>query len=215
MNLIQTQVAIKMIKDRFEATLAKKLSLVRVSAPLFVTKASGLDHSSRQALRDSMFRTAEGSLKALGLSKLPLLMLHSCDDYSKDPDAMAAAFEELKNEGMIRLSGISAYPFHDYRAIAASGTDAVQVPVNVFDWRQIDNGGIDALAKAGMLIFVRSVYMQGLVFQKPETMDPRMEFAKDTIRKFDGLCKKYELLPAQLAMAFVLSLPGRRKKKTT
>ncbi|MBQ9458098.1 MAG: aspartate--ammonia ligase [Bacilli bacterium] len=43
MNLIQTQVAIKMIKDRFEATLAKKLSLVRVSAPLFVTKASGLN----------------------------------------------------------------------------------------------------------------------------------------------------------------------------
>ena len=43
MNLIQTQAAIKLLKDKFEASLAKQLSLVRVSAPLFVTKSSGLN----------------------------------------------------------------------------------------------------------------------------------------------------------------------------
>ncbi|MBO5528395.1 MAG: aspartate--ammonia ligase [Bacilli bacterium] len=43
MNLLETQVAIKFIKDRFEAELAKKLHLTRVSAPLFVKKSSGLN----------------------------------------------------------------------------------------------------------------------------------------------------------------------------
>ena len=45
MSLIETQVAIKYLKDNFENALAKKLNLVRVSAPLFVEKDSGLnDH---------------------------------------------------------------------------------------------------------------------------------------------------------------------------
>ncbi len=43
MNLLETQVAIKYLKDSFERMLAKKLNLVRVSAPLFVEKKSGLN----------------------------------------------------------------------------------------------------------------------------------------------------------------------------
>ena len=43
MNLLETQIAIKYLKDTFEKMLAKKLNLVRVSAPLFVEKKSGLN----------------------------------------------------------------------------------------------------------------------------------------------------------------------------
>ena len=43
LSLIETQIAIKFIKDKFEELLAKKLNLVRVSAPLFVKKSSGLN----------------------------------------------------------------------------------------------------------------------------------------------------------------------------
>ena len=43
MNLLETQIAIKYLKDTFEKMLAKKLHLVRVSAPLFVEKKSGLN----------------------------------------------------------------------------------------------------------------------------------------------------------------------------
>ena len=43
LNLFDTQVAIKLIKDNFENKLAKKLNLTRVSAPLFVMKSSGLN----------------------------------------------------------------------------------------------------------------------------------------------------------------------------
>ena len=38
LNLYETQIAIKMLKDKFQSLLAKKLSLTRVSAPLFVEK---------------------------------------------------------------------------------------------------------------------------------------------------------------------------------
>ena len=43
LNLLETEIAIKYIKDTFEVELAKALKLTRVSAPLFVQPESGLN----------------------------------------------------------------------------------------------------------------------------------------------------------------------------
>ena len=43
LNLLETEIAIKFIKDTFEKELAKALKLTRVSAPLFVQPESGLN----------------------------------------------------------------------------------------------------------------------------------------------------------------------------
>ena len=43
LNLHDTQVAIKTVKDFFQQTLAQRLNLLRVSAPLFVDPKSGLN----------------------------------------------------------------------------------------------------------------------------------------------------------------------------
>ena len=43
LNLYETQVAIKTVKDFFQTMLAERLQLLRVSAPLFVDPASGLN----------------------------------------------------------------------------------------------------------------------------------------------------------------------------
>jgi aspartate--ammonia ligase len=43
LNLYQTQVAIKTVKDCFQSLLAERLNLLRVSAPLIVDPASGLN----------------------------------------------------------------------------------------------------------------------------------------------------------------------------
>ncbi|MBO4703848.1 MAG: aspartate--ammonia ligase [Bacilli bacterium] len=43
LNLVDTQIAIKLIKDTFERELAKDLELIRVSAPLFVEPNTGLN----------------------------------------------------------------------------------------------------------------------------------------------------------------------------
>jgi aryl-alcohol dehydrogenase-like predicted oxidoreductase len=59
-----------------------------------------------------------------------------------------------------------------------------------------------------MMIFVRSVYLQGLVFLTPETLDPRMDFALPYLNKFIDFCKEFDMSPAVLALSFVLSLEG-------
>lgn len=176
--------------------------------PFIMTKARKLDHTSFETLRESLYSQVMESKKRLGLEQLPLLMLHNCEDYLTDKENVKLLFDELKAEGHIRFSGISAYSHHDYGELALSGFDAVQIPINIFDWGQIENGGLKKLHESGMMIFVRSVYLQGLVFQDPDKLPEQMSFCKDTLVKFRALCSKYELSPAALALSYALSLPG-------
>lgn len=176
--------------------------------PFIVTKAARLETGSLEIVRNDLQKRVAESKSRLGVEQLDMLMLHHFDDYLKDKDNVLQAMEELKASGDVRFIGTSAYSFHDYGEIAATGMDAVQIPINLFDWGQIENGGLKKLADSGMMIFVRSVYLQGLVFQDPEKMDPRMEFARETLVKFRSLCSKYNLTPACLALSYALSLPG-------
>lgn len=176
--------------------------------PFVVTKVKHLNHSSLEALRQSIREQVEASKRKLGLKQIPLLMIHNCDEYLCDKENMTRILGELKESGDIRFSGISAYSHHDYGKLVASGFDAVQIPVNIFDWNQIENGGIKKIQEAGMMIFVRSVYLQGLVFREPEDIEPRMEFCRETLEKFRKLCKKYMMSPAELALSYALSIPG-------
>ena len=43
LDILETEVAIKLVKDTFERELASALSLTRVSAPLFVRPETGLN----------------------------------------------------------------------------------------------------------------------------------------------------------------------------
>ena len=43
MDILETEKAIKLLKDEFEDLLSKTLALTRVSAPLFVHPESGLN----------------------------------------------------------------------------------------------------------------------------------------------------------------------------
>lgn len=176
--------------------------------PFVVTKIINLNHNSLEELREDVFAKVEASKERLGLKQLPLVMLHHCEDYFGDELNVQQVFRELKERGDICYSGISAYSHHDYGKLAEAGFDAIQIPINLFDWNQIENGGLEKLRKAGMMIFARSIYLQGLIFQDPEQLESHMDFCKETLYKFRGLCEKYALSPAELAISYVLSVPG-------
>ncbi|MGY3723838.1 aspartate-ammonia ligase [Granulicatella balaenopterae] len=59
LDLIDTEVAIKMIKDTFERRLAEQLRLTRVSAPLFLLKNTGLNDNLSGTERPVSFNSYE------------------------------------------------------------------------------------------------------------------------------------------------------------
>ena len=176
--------------------------------PLITTKIVNFDHSSPAALEESLKSKVDQCRIRLGLDSIPLLMLHHSGDFMKDPAGVMAALKAVKNSGSVERIGISLYQDDDYDLIANSEFDAVQIPQNIFDWRMIDNGKLGRLSAAGNQIFVRSVFLQGLVFKDPETLHPAMASYAPALRKYRALCEKYALTPAALAASFVLALPG-------
>lgn len=194
-----------------EAVIGKWLSHRRQNnkeLPFVVTKIGPLKHGSFDILRDDIMYQLDGCLKRLGVNKLDMLMIHNFEDYLNDRDAIQKIFADLKAQGLYDYNAISAYSHHDYSIIAESGFDATQIPLNVFDWGQIESGGLQKLADSGIMIFTRSVFLQGLVFHTPEDLDPRMDFCFPYLNRFHELCKEFQLEPATLALSFVLSLPG-------
>ena len=176
--------------------------------PWIVTKIGPLKQGSYDILRDDILYQTEGCLKNLGTDSLDCLMIHNFEDYEQNRDEVRHVFEELKSQNICKTTAISAYSRHDYSVIADSGFDATQIPFNVFDWGQIENGGIEKIANSGMMIFVRSVFLQGLVFHTPEDLDSRMDFCAPYLRRYLDLCREFELAPDVLALSFVLSIPG-------
>lgn len=59
LNLYETQIAIKTVKDFFQSLLAERLHLLRVSAPLFVDPASGLNDNLNGVERPVSFDIGE------------------------------------------------------------------------------------------------------------------------------------------------------------
>jgi len=61
LNIRDTEIAVKLIKDYFEKCFAKKLKLSRVSAPLFVKAKSGLNDNLSGVERPIIFETKDGN----------------------------------------------------------------------------------------------------------------------------------------------------------
>ncbi|MDD6033848.1 MAG: aspartate--ammonia ligase [Oscillospiraceae bacterium] len=59
LDIMQTEIAIKLVKDTFERELAQKLHLTRVSAPLFVRRSSGINDNLNGVERPVSFDIAD------------------------------------------------------------------------------------------------------------------------------------------------------------
>lgn len=78
LDIMETEVAIKKVKDFFERDLAKKLDLTRVSAPLFVTPESGLNDDLNGVERAVSFDTKSQQQAVIvhSLAKWKRMALH-------------------------------------------------------------------------------------------------------------------------------------------
>ncbi len=64
LDVVETQIAIKLIKDYFERELAKRLNLIRVSAPLFVRPETGLNDNLSGVEKAVSFMIRKYDIKA-------------------------------------------------------------------------------------------------------------------------------------------------------
>ncbi|MBQ9037438.1 MAG: aspartate--ammonia ligase, partial [Erysipelotrichaceae bacterium] len=121
LDLLHTEIAIKLVKDTFERQLAAHLSLTRVSAPLMVYEDSGLNDNL-----NGYERPIDFDVPALSGRKLEIV--HSLAKWKR----MA-----LKNYGIRRFKGI----YTDMNAIRRDEEldNLHSIYVDQWDWEAVIN----------------------------------------------------------------------------
>lgn len=101
LDLVETQKAIKLVKDTFERELAKELDLIRVSAPLFVEPGTGLNDNLSGYEKAVNFEVVENSkeleiVQSLAKWKRYALKKYDIDGLYTDMNAIRR-FEDTDN----------------------------------------------------------------------------------------------------------------------
>jgi len=182
--------------------------------PLIVTKFKIEDDHSKVAPVNEVEKRLRAqvytSLERLGYDKLPLLMLHRESELFDYGNALPEALKRLQAENLIDKVGVSLNSSKYVKDVVANDLyEAVQLPLNMMDVKNVVDGGLDLLKKNDILVGIRSVFLQGLFFRDPETLpEGVLSAAKEPLRKLRKLSEEENMSIAQIAISFIRDLEG-------
>lgn len=177
-----------------------------------ITKLPALDlraDATFTEVHDVVRKHVTGSLERLHLKRLPIYLLHRASDLESYGANILHSLTELKREGLIDSTGVSVYTRADVeRALETDALEAIQIPVSVFDQRFLRLGLLDRLREQKRVVFVRSVFLQGLLLLPAPRLPPALQEAAAPLAELQELCLEYHRSIAEVALVFVRDLPG-------
>jgi len=156
-------------------------------------------------------RSVLSSCKDLNINALPVCLFHQ--DKGSPMGLVAkilpAILTQLKKEGLIKIGGISVYYPEELNEITDwDSIQAVQVPMNVFDLRLLKNGLLQRLEQNGTAVFIRSVFLQGLLLMRADALPPHLVWARKYLEQLNTLAMESGMNVAQLAFSYVRDTQG-------
>jgi len=167
-----------------------------------ITKLNGtcLQGVKRKEYKNVIFKEVSKSCTTLNLNKLDGYLLHNTNHLYECE--ILAALSELKKDGYINHVGVSVYsPEEALGAANNAAIDYIQVPYNALDHRLEKNRFFEKAAKNGKTVFVRSVFLQGLLMMRPETIPHYITSAQNSVEHFQKICGEegYDSIEGSLA----------------
>ena len=154
---------------------------------------------------DGRFRdVVTKSLDNLGIRKLHAFMLHKERLLDKWDGGLGAWARALRDSGLIEHIGVSVYsPEKALQALAIEEITIVQIPSNALD-RRFEKAGVFQEANSRKKrIYVRSIFLQGLLIMPLEDLPSQMAFAAPTLKVFRSFADSAGISRHQLALGYV------------
>jgi aryl-alcohol dehydrogenase-like predicted oxidoreductase len=149
-------------------------------------------------------RAVERSLERLQVPCLYGIMLHREEWLDNFKHGLEKTLQSLVFDGAIQHVGVSLYtPAMALRALELDILEMIQVPANILDRRFADAGVFKLADEKRKQVYIRSVFLQGLLLMQPEDLPPRMAFAKPTLNKIDKLCAQYKYTRQEMALRYI------------
>jgi aryl-alcohol dehydrogenase-like predicted oxidoreductase len=172
---------------------------------IIVTKTTHLADDLTEEEADSvMEQSVLRSLKRLRLEALPLCLIHHEENFR-----YVQSLLKLKEKGLVRHVGSSVMTPAITKGIVNSGlVEAVQAPTSVLDRRYVSAGIFRDAVQRGLGLFVRSIYLQGLILLGDDEVQPELAAVVPVLQRLRALAGQAGMSLAELAVRYVLSLEG-------
>ena len=143
------------------------------------------------------------TLERLKQKKIYGYLFHSFETFKSHP-YIYDIFQKLKHYKQIEKIGFSLYyPSEiDYLFDNKIDFDIIQLPYSIFDQRF--EPYFSELKKRGIEIHVRSVFLQGLFFKKPEELNGNFTAIKEKIKTINQISKNMNTSIASVCIKFAL-----------
>jgi len=166
-----------------------------------ITKADPhIDHTSKNELENALKK----SLTTLRLERLYGLMLHRESSLDLIDEDLSDILRHFVEQGFVEHIGLSLYsPDKALPALDKDIISMLQVPANMCDNRFYKTGLFQLADAKNAEIYIRSVFLQGLLLMSKEVLTENMRFAIKVIEKVEQLCQALNLTKQELAICYV------------
>lgn len=192
-----------------EETLGRALKELRIADKVIVvTKVRALsaeELASPRLAESAIVASVEFSLQRLQLDCLPIVLFHrECDA------EFLGVLANLSDQGKVRYFGVSCSNMPGAATAFVDGgqASALQIPANIVDHRHVRSGVLEDSITKNVAIFVRSVYLQGLLAMAEETIPNKLRGIVPERRRLASVAAASGLSLTELALRYLLSLPG-------
>ncbi len=192
-----------------EEVLGRALHELRIADHVtVVTKVLPLtaeESSDASAAAKAVERSVEASRLRLQLDCLPLVLFH------READAVfLATLESLGQRGLLKYCGVSCdnNPGPATAFVVGGRVSALQLPANVVDRRHRESGVFEYSQSLGIAVFVRSVYLQGLLVMNEEQIPAGLSGIIPVRRRLTALATQAGMTLGELAVRFMLTQNG-------
>lgn len=159
-----------------------------------------LDHLDPVVIKYSI----ENSLKTIGVPSLYCIMLHNEELLSLWHKGLRQIMAKFVAKGIVQKIGVSVYsPEKAVEAVNMDDIDIIQVPTNVLDRRFERAGLFETADSRGKEVYIRSIFLQGLILMRPGQLPQGMLFAVPVLEEMADLSEMTGLTRQEIAVAFV------------
>ena len=142
------------------------------------------------------------SLKKLKVKSLYGLLIHDTSDILGKDKEFLNILLDFKKKNFISKLGISVYEISEIKKILKFWKpDIIQMPVNIFDHRFLNNTFLNKLKNLDIELHARSCFLQGLLLGKKIKITNRR--SKKKILKFFNWCQKKQISKLETCIHFV------------
>jgi D-threo-aldose 1-dehydrogenase len=204
-----------------EERLGRLLPLAGAPPDLVIATKSGRSGPVKEGYTAAHFRrSAENSLRALGLEKLPLLLIHDPrddDDMAEvlGPGGALEGLRKLQSEGLVQSIGIATGTIGPlWKAVETGEFDVLQMPrlYTLLNTAAKDTGLLAAARAKNMGTLVPAPFGGNIlatgVRDKPLYMyRPAIPVVVEAVRRMEERCRELGVSLPVAALAFVLTEP--------